>query len=302
MQGGLGMFQFDAGTYAETLALYGDSILTIEGNTAQAVSYVADRVQMHIAGVDGWLSAMTWLNDIPMDASDPKMDAYASFIVCRYNGCCTPTSSTCQMRAAGYRDNAIKAFNEMGAEFWRTDNRCPELPPDGVIDQRSDCYIAAGDPRFWHRETGGVDGDREWTGTSSAAAPANFARWIVKASGLHTVEVHLDGEFGNSARARYTILHAGITDEVVIDQAAASEWVLLGEYDFAGTGDEYIMLGDNTGEPGAMGRKLLFDAVRVTSLEGGCCSSTRGSGSTAALASLFVMLVLRRRARRAPRA
>jgi hypothetical protein len=305
MQGGLGMFQFDAGTYTQTLALYGDSILTIEGNTAQAVSYVADRVQMHIAGIDDWLSAMAWLDAIPMDAADPKMDEWARFIVCRYNGCCTATSTTCQMRAVGYRDNAIKAYGDMGAEFWRTDNRCVRLPPDGVIDQRSECYLAAGDPRFWHRETGGLDDDREWTGTNNAAAPSNFARWIVKSEGVHSIEVHLDGgQFGSSTRAAYTIVHAGATDVVVIDQAAASGWVSLGDFEFAGEGDEYIMLGDNTGEPAAMDRTLVFDAVRVTSLDGGCCSSTRGSGTTAIAGGLLVMVVLRRRrsSPRAPRA
>src|SRR3989475_4893309 len=39
----LGMFQFDTGTYAQTLAAYGDGILTVEGNTAQAVAFVVDK-------------------------------------------------------------------------------------------------------------------------------------------------------------------------------------------------------------------------------------------------------------------
>ena len=307
MQGGLGMFQFDAGTYAETLALYGDSILTIEGNTAQAVNYVSERVQSYISGVDGWLPAMLWLDDIPMVAGDPKMEAWASFIVCRYNGCCTAGSATCQTRAAGYRDNAIKSYDEMGADFWRTSDRCKAIPDGGVIDQRSTCYIAAGDPRFWHRETGGIDDTREWTGTTNAPAAANFAHWIVKAphAGTYSVEVHLDGgQFGTTKQATYTIVHAGATDTVIIDQSAASDWVPLGDFELAGEGDEHIMLGDNTGEPAATDAKVLFDAVRVTSLDdtggGGCCQSSRGGGSTALLGLVLVTLRVRRRAR-APR-
>jgi hypothetical protein len=309
MQGGLGMFQFDAGTYAETLATYGDSILTIEGNTAQAVSFVVDRAEQSVMGIDDWLAAVGWMNAVPMDAGDPKMQEWASFIVCRYNGCCTPTNATCQTRAAGYRDNAIKAFDEMGGQFWDTSKRCSAIPKDGVIDQRSECYLAAGDPRFWHRETGGFDDDREWTGTTSSMVAGNFARWIIKTNraGAFSVDVMLDGgEVGTSKTAKYVIVHGGVTDEVVLDQSAASGWVSLGEFQFSGEGDEYIMLADNTGEAATTDTQLLFDAARVLSPDeagGGCCGSTRGNGWTAALGLVLVTLRLRRRrARRALRA
>jgi uncharacterized protein (TIGR03382 family) len=304
MQGGLGMFQFDAGTYAQTLATYGDSILTIEGNTAQAVSFVAVRVQQHIAGVDDWLGAVGWMNGVPMKASDARMEEWASFIVCRYNGCCTATSATCQSRARGYRDNAILAFHEMGSYFWHTATRCSKLPEGGVIDQRSNCYVAGGDPRYWHRETGGYGGDREWTRTTNAATAGNFAQWIVKTrrTGTYSVEVHLDGgEHGQSKLATYAIRHGGVVDTVRVDQSSASGWVSLGDFDFAGDGDEYIMLADNTGEPGATDTKLLFDAVRVLSLDDpggdGCCDAGGKNGPTALAGFALVWLVTRRRRR-----
>lgn len=306
MQGGLGMFQFDAGTYEQTLATYGDSILTIEGNTAQAVAFVVERAQQSVMGVDDWLGAVGWMNGVPMDAGEPRMQEWASFIVCRYNGCCS-ASATCQSRAAGYRDNAIHAFEEMGAEFWHTATRCAAIPAGGVIDQRSQCYLAGGDPRYWRRETGGYDDDREWTGTTSAAEPANFAQWIVKTNraGRFSVEVHLDGgELGQSKMAKYQIRHAGVVDEVVVDQSAASGWVSLGEFDFAGEGDEHVMLADNTGEPGSTDTKLLFDAVRVLSLDdpgAGCCDAS-GSGGSTALVGLALVTFGARRRRARPRA
>jgi hypothetical protein len=305
MQGGLGMFQFDSGTYTDTLATYGDAILTIEGNTAQAVDFVVERVEQDVAGADDWLGAVGWMNGVVMDAADPTMDAWASFIVCRYNGCCS-TSSTCQTRAAGYRDHAIQAFEEMGADFWATAGRCAGLPADGVIDQRSECYLAAGDPRYWHRETGGYDDTREWTGTTSLDTAANFALWIVRTNraGRFSVEVYLDGgELGQSKTARYVIVHGGVTDEVVVDQTAASGWISLGDFDFAGEGDEHVMLADNTGEAGSTGTKLLFDALRVLSLDdpgmagGGCCDSSGQGGPTALLGLAIVTLARRRRAR-----
>src|SRR5689334_7366074 len=123
MQGGLGMFQFDSGTYAQTLSTYGDSILTIEGNTAQAVNFVVVRAQQDIAKAKDWLTSVGWMNDVVMKSGTPTMEEWASFIVCRYNGCCT-TSATCTTRRTNYRDNALAAYNEMGAEFWDTSNRC----------------------------------------------------------------------------------------------------------------------------------------------------------------------------------
>src|SRR5690349_2443402 len=52
-QGGLGMFQFDSGTYADTLATYGDDVLTIEGNTGFAVEFMITRIinSVHVDNV-----------------------------------------------------------------------------------------------------------------------------------------------------------------------------------------------------------------------------------------------------------
>lgn len=303
MQGGLGMFQFDAGTYAETLAAYTDAVLTIEGNTAQAVNFVVARSQLDIAEAIDWMTSVGWMNKVELKAGTPTMEEWASFIVCRYNGCCS-TSSTCASRRTGYRDNAIDAFDEMGAAFWDTSGRCARLPADGVIDQRSECYIAGGDPRYWRREAGGYGDTREWTGTTSASAKANFARWIVKGvTGTWPVDVHLDGgDLGLAKTAKYVVVHAGMTDTVMIDQTSASGWVNLGEFEFSGSGEEYVELGDNTGED----TQLLVDAIRVLGpdvpADGGCCDAGGRGGGTAAFGALLVGLVLRRRRRSVARA
>jgi len=252
-----------------------------------------------------WLSAMGWMNQVDMMTGTPTLEEWADFIVCRYNGCCS-TSATCTTRRAGYRDNALKAFDEMGAEFWDTSGRCAALPADGVIDQRSECYIAGGDPRYWRKEGGGYGANgREWTGTTSAAIRANFGKWIIKVpAGRYPVDVYLDGgEFGTSKSANYIIAHAGMTDMVPVDQTTVSGWVNLGDFDFAGTGDEYVLLGDNTGEAGTMDRHLLFDAIRVPidpdvvdpGDTGGCCGTGRGTGPTSLLGLGLFALALRRR-------
>jgi hypothetical protein len=303
MQGGLGMFQFDAGTYADTLSTYGDKILTVEGNTAQAVWFVTDKVEQDISGVTDWMSAMMWMNQVHLDANDPVMNQWAAMLACRYNGCCS-ASSTCTTRANGYRDNAITAYTDMGAAFWDVSGRCTKLPADGVIDERSECYLAGGDPRSWRTESAGHGGSLDWTMTTSAAAPANFARWIIKTgrAGRYHVDVSLDGgTFGQSKQASYEIVHAGTVDKIPVDQTSASGFVSLGEFDFAGTGDEYVQLGDNTGEAGSTNTRLLFDAIRVQSLdgggtsEGGCGGCATGGGAGCGLLAALGLLARRRK-------
>jgi hypothetical protein len=306
MQGGLGMFQFDAGTYTDTLNTYGDKILTVEGNSAQAVWFVTDKVEMDIAGITDWLSAMAWMNQVKLDASDPVMNQWAALLACRYNGCCDG-SATCVSRANGYRDNAITAYNDMGAAFWDVSGRCTQLPSGGVIDERSNCYLAGGDPRYWRTETAGYGGTLDWTMTTSDAAPANFAEWIIKTgrAGKYHVDVNLDGgTFGQSKMAHYQIAHAGKVDTVMVDQTSATGFVSLGDFDFAGSGDEHVMLGDNTGEASSTNTKLLFDAVRVQSLDGsggdGGCGGC-GAGGSAGGGVLVLAMLLGWRRKTCPR-
>lgn len=118
MQGGLGLFQFDAGTWTDTIARYGDAILTVEGNTAQAVSFVIDKVVLHVPGIASRADAIAWINSVPLTAGDPMMEQWAQLMACRYNGCCA-ASPLCTTRANGYRDHAIELADELGDAFWR---------------------------------------------------------------------------------------------------------------------------------------------------------------------------------------
>ena len=306
MQGGLGMFQFDAGTYAQTLAVYTDAVLTVEGNTAQAVSFVIDKVVLEISGVTDWRSAVAWLNSIPFTVGDPLTEEWADLMACRYNGCCSG-SALCTSRSAGYRDNAIDLYNDYGDEFWRTADRCAALPTDGIIDQRTECYLAGGEPRFWRREAGGFGDDHEWTGTTTAPRPSNFAQWFLRPTRATTYRIEANIQAGEATTATYEVFHAGQTSTVAIDQTTADGFVVLGDFELAGDGTEYVLLGDNTG---TAGQQLVFDALRVTALDGmgpdddqddgeddggsdGGCSTT--GGGAFGLALVVLALIPRRR-------
>jgi hypothetical protein len=117
-QGGLGMFQFDAGTYDQTLAREGERILTVSGNTDAAVDFVIDMVirSEFVAGVSTASDAIAWMNGISR-TDDVALDAWASTVTRYYNGC--PTTGSCwSERFARYRRIATSVHDEMGATFW----------------------------------------------------------------------------------------------------------------------------------------------------------------------------------------
>lgn len=116
-QGGLGMFQFDAGTYEDTLRREGERILSIAGNTQAAVDFVVAMVirSVYISGVGNREQALAWMNRVRIDNS--LWDAWIRTVTHYYNGC-SPSASCFTSRYAHYRDRTRNVFAEMGAEFW----------------------------------------------------------------------------------------------------------------------------------------------------------------------------------------
>jgi MYXO-CTERM domain-containing protein len=303
-QGGLGMFQFDAGTYEDTLARDGEDILLLEGNIAKGVEFVVDRVIEEIDGADNQALALAWLNSIPMVAGDPLMEEWASMIVCRYNGCCN-SSATCVERRNNYRDNAIELYQKYGATFWETDGSgCEPIGRQGrTIDENDACYIRGGDPQYWRRADSGHDGGQDWTYTIAGENHSNYGIWRLdfEAGGSYRIEVYLDGITGQSRQAGYEISHSGEIEVVSINQAEGGGWVELGEFDFAAGGQQHVLLGDNTGEPNVNQVQIAFDAIRVspTGVDGGCgCRATGGPDRSLVLFGLLTLLVVARPRRR----
>ena len=79
--------------------------------------------------------------------------------------------------------------------------------------------------------------------------------------------------------------------------------VSLGEFDFSGSGDEHVMLGDNTGEDGV---ELAFTSIRVEPVDAppppemtsGCGCQSGGGGAAAAGCALVGFAVIGGRRRR----
>jgi len=113
-QGGLGMFQFDGGTFSQTLARDGRDILTLDGNIRHAVDFVVAIVIREVSGVSTRAQALAWMNGITIARGNARLDPWVAILACRYNGACGSAA-----QAGRYRDATLLVYSEVGAAFWR---------------------------------------------------------------------------------------------------------------------------------------------------------------------------------------
>ncbi|MEM9187743.1 MAG: hypothetical protein AAGF12_01105 [Myxococcota bacterium] len=114
-QGGLGLFQFDAGTHTQTLKREGNRILELRGNIAAAGDFVVNMVKnsTYISGVSTDAEAIAWIN-----AFRPSADSdWIKTVVHYYNGC-VPGCSVYSQRTGHYRSHLRDRYNEFGHDFW----------------------------------------------------------------------------------------------------------------------------------------------------------------------------------------
>jgi hypothetical protein len=117
-QGGLGLFQFDAGNHDDTLRREGRGILTLEGNIDAAVDFTTDMVvrSRFIDGVSTRTEAIAWMNRIR-----PGGAGYAEWIdtvTGYYNGCMRGSCSIYNSRSARYRGCHQEVIDIMGEDFF----------------------------------------------------------------------------------------------------------------------------------------------------------------------------------------
>ena len=136
-----------------------------------------------------------------------------------------------------------------------------QLPPPPPPPLGQEVILDNGDPETSSTGT--------WTSTNSNKAYSgsyrlsdnngNTYRWTPTGLNASTYEVYArwPGVKQHNSAAQYSIVHDGQTDTSTQDQSkTGNQWVLLGSYDFSGTGAEYIELSDSGG-------KTAADAVRL---------------------------------------
>ena len=210
-QGGLGMFQFDAGTYSQTLAREGREILTIEGNTQAAIDFVVDKVRISdfISGVSTNAEALAWMNRLQPDTV--HYDQWVKTITGYYNGCFEGRCSKYHSQYNKYDTRTRNVLNEFGPDFWGTTSVSAPATGGAVASTGTPAaardlspgtahvdggngislrWTAAGATRFVIRaEYRATDGWRhywEWTRNSSVMemwpqVPNTEYRWTVQA-------------------------------------------------------------------------------------------------------------------------
>lgn len=117
-QGGLGLFQFDAGTHSQTLAREGRAILSLDGNVGAAVEFVSDMVvrSRFIASVSNRAEALAWMNRVRIGTADYR--AWIRTVTTYYNGCDPRHCSIYSERYARYDNKTRGMLSELGESFW----------------------------------------------------------------------------------------------------------------------------------------------------------------------------------------
>jgi hypothetical protein len=138
-QGGLGMFQFDAGTFTDTLNVYGSNILTVDGQIEHAIAYVTNMVKIsaYTTNAETDAKARAWINNFdPGNAT--LRDQWIKTVLRYYNGC-QPTWSCWSPRYQTYSDGYNRAINDPGGlGFWASaGTSCNGSPMTvGKIDEK----------------------------------------------------------------------------------------------------------------------------------------------------------------------
>jgi GH25 family lysozyme M1 (1,4-beta-N-acetylmuramidase) len=145
---------------------------------------------------------------------------------------------------------------------------CAQLAAEGgVIDDGDPCFVGGGpSASMRHVTDAGEDGDLVWTHTTEDTEEANYGQWNLDfaEAGHYQIEVYTDAAYAQSKLADYLVHTADGDTSVTLDQTAVDGWQTLGTFSFAAGADQYIHLGDNTGELLANNVQLVFDAVRIT--------------------------------------
>jgi hypothetical protein len=276
MQGGLGMFQFDAGTYDETLAREGERVLTLEGNVEAAIDFVIDMVVrsefIPEAGTPD--EALAFMNDVrPWNELYP---AWIQTVTALYNGCHPDRCSIYEERFARYERFTTALVDEMGESFWY--GTPPEPPPEGsdpcvrvpsggrVIEEDDACFELQGAVEAVQHEVAGSGGASLWVPTRPEEADVTGRYSLrIASAGEYLVEAYTDRAVAQSRQATYRIRHSGEVERVTIDQALRTGFVELGTFDFeasdgSGSPTQWVELGNATGEDGL---RLGYDAIRL---------------------------------------
>ncbi|NOY90788.1 MAG: hypothetical protein GXP55_06210 [Deltaproteobacteria bacterium] len=168
---------------------------------------------------------------------------------------------------------------------------CASIPAVGrTLEESESCFERAGSASAWNEESAGSGGSLLWTPTRDGSADAvGVFRLQFEASGRYRLEVSTPAAYATTTRADYVVHHAGVSETVRIDQSAVDGWQRLGDFLFAAGGEQWLGLGDASGESASLGRAVVHDALRITRVDlpsapdGGVIDDDAGTGGDASV-------------------
>ncbi|MEZ4461654.1 MAG: peptidoglycan DD-metalloendopeptidase family protein [bacterium] len=121
---------------------------------------------------------------------------------------------------------------------------------------------------YWWSVNEGEGGHHYYTfGTDGAAADTQGV-WTfdVAQDGDYAVDVFIPSTEADSTNASYVVFDGANASAVSLDQSAQKGWIPLGSFAMTAGEQRSVTLGDNTGEPYDLRRKLAYDAIRVSAV------------------------------------
>ena len=125
-QGGLGLFQFDSGTFGDTLNVYGLGVLTIDGQISRAIDFVVRIVRdsPYTTNAATNEKALAWINGFDV-RNGTLRDQWIRTLVLLYNGC-QPGWSCWGPRYQTYSEGLSQVLADtQGTGFWASGTSCP---------------------------------------------------------------------------------------------------------------------------------------------------------------------------------
>lgn len=221
-----------------------------------------DTVEVDQSEADGWVTLGTW-----------EFDADVAGRVMLNDNTGEPSSLNRRLVVDAL---AIAPVDVMPPPAEPPAGECSLPATGGIVEEDGPCTTFGGPAEYLRAVEGeGHGGSYLWTGATSSSQAVNTVVWDVSVATTRAwrIEAFVEDGAATSQQAGYSVDHDYGTDEVVVDQAAASGFVTLGVFRVDASDGASVQLADNTGESSSLDRKIGIDALRVTPAEG--CAEVR---------------------------
>lgn len=193
--------------------------------------------------VDGWLVIDGWYDHAPLTFTGDRW------------------------LAAGDHHIRVEFYERGGTaevKLW-WDGVAPPVTGEVIVDERDAGFIWGG-PLSGRRDNWVGYGGHSYFTYNNRYIWTNYAKWLptLPRAGYYEVYAYIPGAYANTTAARYRMLHNGIRNDRIVNQAAyGNQWVSLGTYYFNAwnIGRECVLMYDNTRE-WPYSRYIGIDAVK----------------------------------------